>query len=170
MAGELVSHGGRPVVAAEPDLRVTLWFQWYGVAAKRVRSRSKILGRVKLAANQVDVTSDRGIVAVSLDNYADRRRRGAPGVGAGDRFFAAFPEVEEAERWLAEHAPKVKAMFSFGFLASWRIVDARPRLDTTSATRITLLNLSEDEEQCIYGVLKEHRGTYEKRWLAATTR
>jgi hypothetical protein len=51
--GAWFAMGNRPVRAVEPDLRVALWFDWYGVAAKRVRSASQLLKRVQKAANQI---------------------------------------------------------------------------------------------------------------------
>lgn len=63
--GSWFTMGGRPVQALEPDLRVSFWFQWYGVAAKRVRSRSKIMERVKYAACQVQKHTKQGFARSS---------------------------------------------------------------------------------------------------------
>jgi hypothetical protein len=83
--GSWFGMGGRPARSEEPDLIVPFWFRWYGVAAKRVRSRSKILTRVKEASEQICRNRDRGFVAVSLDNYGHRRGRAAGGSAAGER-------------------------------------------------------------------------------------
>ena len=137
--GSWFAMGGRPTMPAEPDLNVTLWFEWYGVAAKRVRSRSKILERVREAASQIRKHSEHGIIALSLDNYSHRRGRRADGVEAGDRFFKGMSELDVAEDWLTKHAPWVKVMLSFAALASWKRRTLPPQLELSNLTRITLL-------------------------------
>lgn len=163
--GSWFAMAGRPVQALEPDLRVSFWFEWYGVAAKRVRSRSKIVERVKYAAGQVQKHTKQGFVAISLDNYAGRRGRAAFGVKAGDSFFAAFPELSEAEEWLANSAPWVKGLLVYGHLASWRPRGKRlPLLEMSNLTKVTFLNMDATEEARMYELFEELASTFRSRW------
>ena len=152
--------------AVEPDLLVPFWFQWYGIAAKRVRSRAKILERVRAAAGQIQKHQERGFVGLSLDNYSDRQRRVASGVAAGEKFFGSFPELVEAEAWLAANAPWVKGIFVFGFLAAWGKRNEVPTLNMSSLHRVTLLNLDQRDQDQLYSQLDELAATFVSRWPA----
>jgi hypothetical protein len=157
--------GGRRVQTVEPDLRVAIWFRWYGIAAKRVRSRDQLLKRVQKAAKQIRLTGDRGFVAISLDNYSDRTVRVAGGVGPGKEFFNAFPEINIAESWLLEHAPLVKGSFCFGLLTSVEAREGTPLLiDMSALERVMLLNSEAPEQQHIADVLQESRLLRQTRW------
>src|SRR5690349_17889110 len=68
--GSWFTAGGRPVRYEEPDLAVTYWYRWHGVAAKRIQSPAKIVERVQQAARQVRTRRGEGFVAVTFDNYS----------------------------------------------------------------------------------------------------
>jgi hypothetical protein len=161
--GSWFAMGGRPTQTVEPDLRVALWFRWYGVAAKRVRSRGQLLKRVKDGARQIQASGDRGLVAILLDNYSDRNVAEAGGVGPGNEFFETFPEVDAAESWLLQDAPFVKGTLCFGLLTSWT-PDASPSIDMSALERVILLNSQDPDQQHLADVLQECRLIRQARW------
>jgi hypothetical protein len=163
--GSWFAMGGRPVRSEEPDLRASIWFRWYGVAAKRVRSRQQLLKRVQKAADQIRLRGEVGLVAISLDNYSDRTVSVASGVGPGNDFFARFPEIDTAESWLIQKAPLVKGTLCFGLLTSWRSLEGtHPAIDMSALERVVLLNSERPEQQDITDVLEESRLLRRDRW------
>ena len=164
--GAWFAMGNRPVRAVEPDLRVTLWFDWYAVAAKRVRSASQLLKRVQKAADQIlSCATKRGFIAISLDNYRFRAVPQAGGVGPGKEFFEVFPELDAAESWLMENAPWVRGTLSFGLLTSWESgVDGRPAFGLSALERVILLNSEKSLQLRLAEVLHESRLVRQQRW------
>jgi hypothetical protein len=115
-----LTAGDKRVRIQEPDLQVAQWFEWRGVAAKRVRSPSQIAKRVKQAAAQIKRQTSTGFVALALDNYSvPRRIRSRSELRAGSAFFGAYPEVELAADYLEISAPWVKGLICFGHFARW---------------------------------------------------
>ena len=55
-----LTAGRKPIRMREPDLEAAFRFEWRGIAAKRIRSRSQILKRVREAADQVRRASGTG--------------------------------------------------------------------------------------------------------------
>jgi hypothetical protein len=151
----------------EPDLRVALWFNWYDVAAKRIRSRGQILKRVQEATRQISRRGKKhwGLIAISLDEYANRQVPVARGIGPGTDFFDIFSELDTAESWLMQNAPFVKGTFCFGLLTSWgEPIDGRPAFDISALERIMLLNSDKRDQQNLADVLQEARLLRQKRW------
>lgn len=162
--------GGRVVVSAEPDLRLPVWFEWRGVAAKRVMSPGKLLRRVKEAAEQARGHTRTAFVAVSLDSYAHQRGRAAPGVPAGKRFFSSYTQLAPTEEWLRDSAPHIKILFLFGWLASWKRRAQRPRLQMSTLARATVFPSNDKERAVLANFLDELRHESGQEWARAVTR
>lgn len=158
-----LAAGGKPVRLMEPDLQVAQWFQWRGVAAKRVRSRRKILARVKEAAAQIKKHTPTGFVALALDNYSvPRSIRSRSELGAGSAFFASYPEIDVAVDYLENHAPWVKALICFGHFARWLPDRGRPSLQRSNLTQIYQLPADQAEEEQLSAFFEEHRVAFSK--------
>lgn len=163
--GSWFAMGGRPTHTVEPDFRVALWFRWYSVAAKRVRSRRQLLKRVQYAADQIQLRSDTGLVAISLDNYSDRSVAVAGGVEPGSEFFEKFPEMDAVESWLMQNAPWVKGTLCFGMLTSFGSLEGtHPIIDMSALERVMLLNSDKLNQQHVADVLQESRLLRQARW------
>ena len=162
--GAWLTMGDRPVSFGEPDLRTALWFKWRGIAAKRVTSVRKLHARTVEAANQLRKHLPSGFVAVAVDNYAARRSRRVVDTSSGERFFKAYPQLEQAENWLVEHAPWVLCVLSFGCSASWEPKTTPPLLNLAFLTRVMLLSADARETQHMLHYFSEHAEVMANRW------
>lgn len=161
-----LAMGDRIVESGEPDLRTTVWFNWRGIAAKRVTAPGKIRRRAQEAARQVQAHTGKGFIAVALDNYSRRRGRVVTSPRGGMRFFSAYPEVAETEAWVAEKAPWVLGIMWFGWAAAWRPGQPRPVLSMTQLQRVTILASGAEGER-VTDYFAEHREYLERRWIRA---
>jgi len=159
-----LTAGGKPVRMLEPDLQVAQWFQWRGVAAKRVRSPGKIITRVKQAAAQIKDHTPTGFVALALDNYSVPRRIRSRSLRAGAAFFSSYPEIERAADYLENHAPWVKGLICFGHFARWLPDRGRPSLQMSNLTQIHQLPADEAEDGQLSAFFEEHRTAFSNAW------
>lgn len=123
--------GERPLRYEEPDLKVTYWFRWHGVAAKRVQAPSTIVRNVRKAAQQVRNRVGRGFVALTVDNYSPAFTKRFTGLRDSERFFNRLPELASAAIWCDKSAPWIHAILVFGARVRWRLQSKPPLLELT---------------------------------------
>lgn len=91
---------GLPIAFSEPDICSSL-DQWpFVVAAKRVKSRRRLLRQLKSARDQIHKAGRDGVVVVDYSLVAARESR--PFIGdldAGHAWFERFAEVEFHDQW-----------------------------------------------------------------------
>jgi len=121
--------GERPLLYEEPDLKVTYWFRWYGVAAKRAQKPSTIIRNVIAAAQQVKKRIGHGFVALTVDNYSPAFTKRFAGLRNSERFFNRVPELAAAATWCENSAPWIHAILVFGAHARWRLQLKPPLLE-----------------------------------------
>ena len=160
--------GGLAVCPAEPDL--VLWYdsRWRGVAAKRVRSRSQILRRVKDAAAQVRRSTGGGFVALSLDNFADSGELATSadsGVKRRVAFIDEFPEIGDAATWVEAKAPWIQGMLCFGQLARWHVAHPPAHLELDNLVHLIALN---SDVAYFNSYFSKHADVYSTRMKAFT--
>lgn len=161
-----LAMGGCEAAIAEPDIRTDVAGRDIGIAAKRVRSRRKIMARIEKAASQVKKHAQSGMIVVQLDNYSQRRRRSAATARSSRRFFDFYPELIKARQWLFDEAPWVCALVVFGTFASWKRRQPHPRLELASLIRYDLLPNTDSERAELHQYFAEHSRVYLARWRA----
>jgi hypothetical protein len=160
-----LTAGKKLVRICEPDLQVAQWFQWRGIAVKRIRSQAQILKRVKEAAAQVKEHTATGFVALALDNYSVRRRiRTRTDLEVGSRFFASYPEIDQANAYLAASAPWVRGLVCFGHHARWLPDRGRPSLQMSNLVQIYQLPTDEAEADQLNAFFEEQRTAFTEAW------
>jgi hypothetical protein len=154
--------GGRDLRYEEPDLRVTYWFRWHGVAAKRIQTPSKIVRRVKEAARQVKNRVGSGFVAVSFDNYSPLLSKRFARLRDPTRYFDRLPELRRAVEWCRDEAPWIRAILAFGALAQWRLRSRPPHLTLSFPEQVMCIARDRRDEENLADYFKEIHGTYRR--------
>jgi hypothetical protein len=162
--GAWLAIGGQPVHPSRADLRVSQWFEWRGVAAKRIQIPSQLVRRVKSGADQILQDHATGFVCVSLDNYSLRRNRARITAASGAHFFSKYPYLDAAEKWLVAERPAIHALLAFGSLARWEPKRTPPRLDLSRLTRIMILTKNPSQRERLTDFFAEHQRTFDKFW------
>lgn len=155
--------GDKPIRYEEPDLRVAYWFDWHGVAAKRVQSPSKILTRVREAADQVKKRVGHGFIAVAFDNYSPGLAKRLATLRNPLRFYDRLPEMSVALDWCREHAPWIRAVLLFGVLVRWRLKSPLPQLVIEFPERIWCIPRTERDREVLWPYFEELSAKYRSR-------
>lgn len=125
--GAWLTSGNVPVIYAEPDLVMLYGEEPWGIAAKRVRSRSKLVKRVDEAADQVEKTVGQGMVILNVDRLLDELPSTGNVAELGARFDVTVPEFDVALERLSNR-PAIRAFACFGNQMQWLTVDDHPRV------------------------------------------
>jgi len=126
--GAWLTSGGVPVTLGEPDLVAVIVGEEVGVAAKRIRSRSKILRRVVEAADQVEARTGVGLVVVNVDAFLDELPAIQDPEKLGQQFDRAVPEYQRALEALTKR-PAIRGLMALGTRVGWAPDADPPRLD-----------------------------------------
>lgn len=129
--GGWLAAGGIRVRLAEPDLLMEFNGEWIGVAAKRVKSRKKLVQRTKDAVKQVEGTTETGMVALNVDRLLGNVKLSRDSQARGAQFEAEVPELAAALTFV-ESRPRIKALLVLGFSYKWIEEGGTPRLDMTA--------------------------------------
>jgi hypothetical protein len=129
--GAWLAAGGVEVRLAEPDLVILFNNEWVGVAAKRVRSRRKVVRRTERAIKQVEARTRIGMVALNVDHLLGDLALDGDVVDRGALFEAQVPELADAIR-VAQSHPSIKALLALGFHFAWEREGETPRLEMSS--------------------------------------
>jgi hypothetical protein len=139
--------GGKRIALAEPDLQLEYDGRPIGIAAKRVRSRSKIMRRVSRASRQILAHGSEGIIALNVDHLLDELPSAKGEAERGRHFDASFPEFARVMTSLATR-PHVRGLLVVGHQARW-VTDADPpTVDVGAFTKFHLIT-NESAEQAI---------------------
>jgi hypothetical protein len=128
--------GDRPVIYQEPDLQVTCWFSWHGVAAKRLQTPKSLLGQVKAAAAQIKRQGRPGFICVMVDCHSRAWVKRLAGLRSTTRYFARIPEIAHAAAWIRAQAPWVVAVMYVGTRVRWELTRFPPHAVLDYPTRI----------------------------------
>lgn len=126
--GAWLAAGGVPVRHAEPDLVAVILNEGLGVAVKRIRSRSKIIRRMKEAAVQIEQRTKVGIVVVNVDALLDELPGTPDPEELGRQFDEAFPEYQQGVETLIDR-PGIRGLMALGTRVGWARGVSPPRLD-----------------------------------------
>lgn len=137
--------GDVPVRLEEPDLRI-----WYvdleaGIAVKRVRSMSQLMGRVDEAVDQIETSGVPGIVAVNVDLILKAFGTGTVETAQLDERLAVLQEVD------ARLAARDSVLGSLIVCrdAEWRFGGERPAFNCSTWHRFA--PYPRNEEQLVRG-------------------
>jgi hypothetical protein len=155
--------GDRKVITLEPDLVTTYWFQWLGVAAKRVQSIAKIGRRVRRAARQVKTHLPAGFVALAIDSYSPGFATRLATLRSGRRLFAKLPEINRAVEWCRAEAPWIRAVICFAAICRITLKTQPPHVGFYLATRVYLLPEDERDRKRLRDYFEEIFDLYVRR-------
>ena len=158
-----LTAGGRPVQFLEPDIRVTCWFAWYGVAAKRVQSPKGILPRVKEAAAQIERHGDRGFVALTIDAMSPHFTPRFATLRTARSYFTRLPELREAVEWCHASAPCVRGLVTLGTLLRWRTATSPPHAQLSWPMRIDMLPNDDRDQERFASFWEETQSCFRRR-------
>ena len=116
--GAWLTAGGANPRLEEPDLRVSIDTETLGIAAKRVRSRSKVVKRAKEGAEQILRNGQHGIVVLNVDALVEDIDPSEDADAAGEAFNLAVPEFAEAQDQLKD-MPHVRGLWVMGTVVRW---------------------------------------------------
>lgn len=143
--GAWLTAGGAHIQQAEPDWQVMIGKQAYGVAVKRVRSRPKILARVREGARQL-LALKQGFVVLNVDPHLEALELSRDPVDAGAAFVAALPEMDAAYSYLQtrEH---VRGLVILGTIvrSQQQSAEQAPLISMQSFARVRLMPDDEPE-------------------------
>lgn len=138
----LFSLAGFPVAKGEPDSRVTLLDEEFGIEAKRINSLNAdtLRGTIADAANQItgtssssliDVVRSRGFIAMNVDVFFEEVDPLQTGDSLVEQFEKRLAIIDRQTRVLA-HKTGVVGLMTCGHVARWRHMSDPPhwRLDT----------------------------------------
>ncbi len=145
--GAWLTCGGATIRQAEPDLQLQIDEKWLGVAAKRVRSRRKILQRVVEASEQGRHRTKAGLVALSIDHFIEPVDTGPDPKVAGQSLETHVPEILEAHELLMSQA-HIRGFVVIGSKYEWVSTSAhgRPHLRMSTFSRFQLFANSDEEK------------------------
>jgi len=154
----------RPIDPSGPDLKVPVWFEWRGIAAKRVCSPSQLLKRVKKASAQVAEHHPTGFICVCLDNYSMRRNRGVVSAATGNRYFLKYPGLRSAVAWIKAKSPHTLSLVAFASLARWERRRDNPHMEMSSLSQITIFSKEESERERLTEFFAEVQRGFDNYW------
>ena len=145
--GAWLTAGGVEPRLGEPDLLLRIGTYRLGVAAKRVRSRRKLVQRAKEAAEQVRIRSGQGIVALNVDSLLDELTLGGDAEAAGAEFNRSVPELNQVHEALFA-LPHVCGLLVLGTVVQWLTPgeEGRPSLHMYGFHRMHFFPNSDDEK------------------------
>lgn len=146
--GAWLTSGGAPIRQGEPDLLLQMEDTWHGIAVKRVRSRRKLITRVREAAEQVKRRTGTGMVAIGVDAFVEDVPTGLEPPEAGRSFMEAIPELMSAHDLLMSQ-PHIRGFIVLGARYEWSNAEGeeRPRLAMNTFTQFRLFANSDDEKR-----------------------
>jgi hypothetical protein len=162
--GSWLAMSQRPIEPSGADLKVSVWFDWRGVAVKRLCSPRQLLKCVKKASAQLAEHHRTGFICVGLDNYSMRRNRGVVTASNGDRFFRAYPGHQESIAWLKAHSPHTLALVSFATLARWERGRIPPHVEMSSLTRVTVFPTDSQLRDPVGAFFEEVTSGFDRYW------
>jgi hypothetical protein len=137
---------GMPTKYAEPDMQIAYWFEWRGVAAKRVQSPSRVLDNVDEAARQVKKHTKTGFVALCLDTSSRGFRSILRQVIKPESLLARLPQIKQARARLKETCPWIVGLIVVVPFPRWSVAGKdRPIVTLNDATWIIGLCDTEQE-------------------------
>jgi len=155
--------GDRKVITLEPDLVTTYWFQWHGVAAKRVQSVAKIGRRVRQAAEQVRKHLPAGFVALAIDSYSPGFAPRLATLRSGRRLFTKVPELDRAVEWCRGEAPWIRAIICFAAVCRVTLKPQPPNVGFYLATKVYLLPEDDRDRKRLREYFEEIFESYVRR-------
>lgn len=160
--GAWLTAGGVVVSIAEPDLLMAYGDSWVGLAAKRIRSRTKLKRQVRAAAHQIRRAGVQGHVVLNVDALIDQMEHAKDPEEAGRQFNEKVPELTEAIDW-AYAQPHVCGLLALGTSVRWRPVGSAFMLDISMFTRWRMFPSSGDEKILADEFIAEFEATQQMR-------
>jgi hypothetical protein len=144
--GAWLTAGGVRVALAEPDLQVEYDGRLLGVAAKRVRSRSRIMRRIAEASRQILMHGTEGFIAMNVDHLLDELPLVQDEAERGRYFDRSFPEFGKVMKSFLRR-PHVRGLLVVGHQARWITEGKAPRVDVGAFTKFHLITDTDEERR-----------------------